>query len=139
MKNGTRARIVEIEGAKRRVQVQAEDGEVAWVTDYVQDVEIPCDGRRGQYLRISQLPLTLAFALTIHKSQGQTLSAAVVSLAETTENPGQAYVACSRVRSSDNLYVVNYVSLFSFPCICRTNSCRLIFVFVVGLPVIDFW
>lgn len=112
MKNGTRARVTEIEEAKRRVQIQAEDGELAWVTDCIQSIEIPSeDGKSDQTLKIAQLPITLAFALTIQyvctlrgcccccciccvvfglcsKSQGQTLSAAVVSLGETTENAG---------------------------------------------------
>jgi len=49
-------------------------------------------------------PISLAWAVTIHKSQGATLDKAIVSLRELWE-PGQAYVAISRVRSSEALMI----------------------------------
>ena len=49
-------------------------------------------------------PLTLAYATTIHKSQGQTFEKAVMDLKGLWE-PGQAYVALSRLRDQGGLYL----------------------------------
>lgn len=54
-----------------------------------------------------QLPLILAWALSIHKAQGQTLERVTVDLRRAFEN-GQAYVALSRATCQEGLQVKNF-------------------------------
>lgn len=54
-----------------------------------------------------QYPLILAWALSVHKSQGQTIERLKIDLSKTFEK-GQAYVALSRATNFDTLQVLNF-------------------------------
>lgn len=56
----------------------------------------------------AQIPLKIAYALTIHKSQGATLDSALISIGSSTFEYGQAYVALSRVKSLESLYLHSF-------------------------------
>ena len=56
---------------------------------------------------VTNFPIELAYATTIHKSQGMTLDTLYVDLSNLWE-PGQAYVALSRVISPEKLYIKSW-------------------------------
>ena len=81
-------------GATRTVAVEEEEFSVE-------------DEHQHVIVKRSQIPLMLAWALSIHKSQGQTLKYACVDLRKIFEN-GQAYVALSRAEHRRGLQVLNF-------------------------------
>ncbi len=58
-----------------------------------------------------QIPLRLAWAVTIHKSQGQTYEEVQIDMGRGAFSPGQTYVALSRVRSLAGLYLTRPITM----------------------------
>jgi len=77
---------------------------------YRTEVQFNIKGSKTIQITRKQFPLTLAWAVTIHKTQGMTVNEIVVDM--TLENgrysDGQAYVALSRVTSYEKLHIINY-------------------------------
>ena len=59
-------------------------------------------------LAIAQIPLRLAWAITIHKIQGATLPMAEIDIGNTIFEYGQSYVALSRVENLEGLYLSGF-------------------------------
>ena len=58
---------------------------------------------------VEQLPLTLAWAITIHKSQGMTLDCAKIDIGSSIFASGQIYTAMSRIKTLEGLYLQNKI------------------------------
>lgn len=57
-----------------------------------------------------QFPLTLGYAMTIHKSQGKTLSKVIIDISRGAFAHGQTYVALSRTRHANDMHIVKPLS-----------------------------
>ena len=68
---------------------------------YWQSEEYPC-------IAVGQVPLCLAWALTIHKIQGSTIPMAEIDIGNTIFEYGQVYVALSRIQSLEGLYLLSF-------------------------------
>ncbi|XP_042860576.1 ATP-dependent DNA helicase PIF1-like isoform X2 [Penaeus japonicus] len=77
------------------------------VTTEIKHEKWTVKGTGGIYLHRRQLPLKLAWAFSIHKSQGMTLDCAEMSLSRVFE-AGQAYVALSRARNLKSIRVLDF-------------------------------
>jgi hypothetical protein len=76
------------------------------------------------YVTRSQFPLTLAWALTIHKSQGLSLKYVLIDLGDSIFESGMAYVALSRAHELENVYLIDFspVKLICNPKAIQENN-----------------
>lgn len=98
--NGSIGTVVDFEPLTEYPVVEFRDGHRVTMVPDVWELR---DGERKR-ASISQVPLRLAWAITVHKSQGMTLDAAKIDLRKAFVE-GMGYVALSRVRDLDNLYL----------------------------------
>lgn len=82
------------------------------ITATIPRVRMEVHDSDGRYVTMArtQVPLQLAWALTVHRVQGMTLPSVCVSLDESYFEVGQAYVAVSRVRRREDLLFTAFQS-----------------------------
>ena len=80
-------------------------GQVVGIDPVEREVTVRFDTREVGYDFGELDELSLAYAITIHKAQGATLDSALIDVGDNTFEAGQAYVALSRVKSIDALYI----------------------------------
>lgn len=124
LKKGTRVMVTVNIASQEANQMLAVNGSCGEVVDMMDDGvflklddgtvfslpahEFRFDPQRNDSGTMMQIPLRPAYAMTIHKSQGLTLDSAYIDIRAARE-PGQAYVALSRLRSLSGLYLKDWI------------------------------
>ena len=103
--NGTRCMVTGFE--EDGPIVVFKDGTQLVVTPFAYTDEANSNPEDGDVISATSIPLKLAYAITIHKSQSMTLDAAVIDIGPSIFADGQAYTALSRVRDLSSVRIVN--------------------------------
>lgn len=113
--NGSLGEVIDIGDRDAEIVVQLDNGNTVRVERYTWDIVKYVSVKTDKGIRIKKdiigtynhYPLKLAYAVTIHKSQGQTYDA--MNLDPYCWDCGQLYVAISRVRSLDNMHLITSI------------------------------
>ncbi len=101
--NGTLGRVISFEAVTGYPIIETRDERVITISPIEWAVE---EGGKVR-AKITQVPLRLAWAITVHKSQGMSMDSAAMDLSKVFEY-GQGYVALSRVRRLSGLHLLGW-------------------------------
>jgi hypothetical protein len=117
--NGDLGRVKEIsKDGGAVVQLQRRELPVTIETHSLENIQKNEDGKNQKVGSIKYMPLRLAYASTVHKSQGLTFDSVQVDFRNKffKENPGMLYVAMSRCRTFDKLRLIGAAPTFARNC-----------------------
>jgi ATP-dependent DNA helicase PIF1 len=114
--NGTLGRVVSIGQSSIRVELSNSGNIVDVEREIWEKIEYRYDGNEKQISRkitgtFKQFPMTLGWAITIHKSQGMTLDSVRIDLGDGAFCSGQTYVALSRCRDIGGIQLDRPISM----------------------------
>lgn len=99
--NGTRGVIIELQ--PKKIIIKRINGKLIEI-DYFKSVNA-----ENSELAVGYMPLKLAYALTIHRSQGMSLDAIEIDIGNKIFAAGQAYTAISRAKNLKSIKIINVV------------------------------
>lgn len=108
--NGSVGKVVDIK-SNEIIRVQFPDGRIEEVTPYTWEIFHYVFDEKENIIKtnilgtFTQYPLKLAWAVTIHKSQGKTFDKVIIDLGKGAFAPGQVYVALSRCTSFEGIFL----------------------------------
>jgi len=98
--NGSQGKIIDLQNGRPVVEF-LNGVQMTIPLQHYQSEDYPC-------IAVGQYPIIYAWATTIHKIQGSTLDCAEIDIGNNIFTPGQSYVALSRLKSFDGLFLKNF-------------------------------